>query len=273
MTGEKIFTGNCKSAMEYLSGHRDEFEGDIRQQLASFTGVSSQTVKRWLNGSQLPIGEPFIRLINFLSHSGFELEEVQCLQPDVSRMGQLISFQVMDLDSICSYLGYNSRDALMRVLFGKAGMSEEKIEKLGQLISDYVDLLDQSCVEVAPLRKKNVSSDEAQEPATIVEQEEEIPFQKLQKPEEPAIVDLTTTRENIITGGSSSGFARLTQQRLADQSLIRQSFVAMLHGIHPLAEAILSSKFSPEVKEMILQEETTEITELIQLLQRILSSS
>lgn len=255
---------NHRNALGVLYKHPYEFEGNIRNAIVEFADVSPKTVKRWLQGTQYPIGEPLVRLIYFLQFSGFRMRELEDLSGDILQLGRLIAFQVLDAKSINKYLGYSERNDIIRVIFGKAGISHEKLNKLKELVEDYSGLLEESIAKCKPLIRKNeeVRTQSRSFLATSTAGVKGVGGQAIQ-------IDASPKRD-IISGGGTEGFLRLKQQKLADHALIKSATLSMVDGLIPLAEAILSEKFSPEIRLEIIEVGSDDISRLMDLLKKVI---
>jgi hypothetical protein len=127
-------------AQTLTSTSRDDSLGR-RKSIASFVGVSDQTVRRWLNETIHPVGEPLIRFRFCLELMGYEVVELQSLNPSVRTVAAMCAFRVTSLRDIADFVGYKGErggsvtDQLLAVLRGSGGVSKEKLERFTHLVT------------------------------------------------------------------------------------------------------------------------------------------
>lgn len=105
---------------------------DLRD-LAAFVKVTPGTALVWAEKNEIPKGESFYRLQYYLEGLGYEIEELQGLPKPAYKLGQLIAFDIIEMEYARDVLGYASLKDLYRLLQG-ASLFAKRGETLERLI-------------------------------------------------------------------------------------------------------------------------------------------
>jgi len=128
--------------------------------LASFTGVTQITVNTWFRETPItPVGPVMMRLRVYLDVVGYEVLEftdVPEILRDLIRLGAL---GVVSFSEIARELGYISSN-LYTMLFGKTGISEERLQLAEALVQIHRRKLDASLMVL----KESIAERESRDP-------------------------------------------------------------------------------------------------------------
>ncbi len=130
-------TGEC------LAHFRAKFPTDsTRPLLAEFCHVTTDTVGRWFNGRNLPVGEELIRLRIFLALANYRVSELDDLSKSLRELAQVIALDVMTPDEVRQALGYKNIQDVYRVVLRGTGLMADKVRKLARILGETRDNLD-----------------------------------------------------------------------------------------------------------------------------------
>jgi hypothetical protein len=111
-------------------------EPDAARKLATFCGVSLDSVSRW-NKQRLPKGSPLNKLWYLLDANGYTVHELTTLHPVIKLLGEAVAFGAVNHQEAMSYLHITGHEQyLYRVLQGR--LTPLVISK-GELRLDHLD--------------------------------------------------------------------------------------------------------------------------------------
>ena len=183
---------------------------DKRKMIANFAGVGDFTVHEWFSAGRMPVGEPLIRLRFYLEFLGYEVEELQELSSEVRDAARLCAFRVASLAEIAEFVGYGGTgrspiDALLEVFRGKRGVSRQKLGQFKSFVELYGAGLEEK--ERATPHVLRVTSSGVQLP------------------------EVMATRPT-------------SHDEVGNQSAVAESFAGLITAMLPLAEYVLSDRFT-----------------------------
>ncbi len=89
--------------------------------LTDFTGCNSDTVGRWVNGANMPLGVPLIKLRFFLAHKGHEPLELIHLRkgyPLGYALAEILTYTSTTVSEASRAIGYTDDYAVLRIAHG-----------------------------------------------------------------------------------------------------------------------------------------------------------
>lgn len=170
MTEEKpeVFRGHFEECLRHLGtklvssapkGSRRTTQ--VRRPIADFCGVSTISVGRWFDGirSVLPIGEPLIKLMCYLDMVGYRVIELERMHSTKRNFLELLGFGLLSSKQAVELLGYSSTSTLYQVLYGHAGIGEDKNQKMWNAWKERKEALEQKKEEARKLYDLGVPSE------------------------------------------------------------------------------------------------------------------
>jgi len=206
-----------------------------RQLATRFFGTEGYSVLRWIKSQKLPYGENLIRLQFLLEFASYEVEELAKLSAPVREAGRLFAFGVISADEIIKVCGFG-RNQFLRLLTGRINTIAIREVALSTLVEKHKNKL----------------------------REMQAPFQPL--------ADTPTDgseRKSVI----SAPLPRIEiSATMLDKEACLKAFVFMARAMKPIAEALLSSLFTPDERRMLHDRSGNEtIFELSTALNRLCS--
>lgn len=135
-----------------LRGTTQECLAELRKKLGpradglveQFCRVNRRTAQDWLRGQRLPEGERLVRLWTLLSTCGFEVIEVEDLDPTVASLVFLIGFNIVEAGTVKKTLGYEGgqNQHLWRTLRGSSRMLSVKLKAAERLVAEHQEVLE-----------------------------------------------------------------------------------------------------------------------------------
>jgi len=152
---EIVFRGHLDECLRYLGrifnaqiAKRSKNVSKARQPMADFCGVSSETVKIWLDGnSALPIGEPHIKLMFYLDMLGYKVIELERMKKPRRNFAALIGFGLLSIEQAIQLVGYAKTSPLFKVLRGEENTSKGKESKMWNIWKEKKDSLERAMNE------------------------------------------------------------------------------------------------------------------------------
>ena len=105
------------------------------ESVAEATKATPRAVRSWVRGSAKPTGEAELRLICHLERRGFQIIEIEGLDPDVRELLWEISLNSVQLDWAMKRLGFSRQIDFIRVLRGTTLPNPEQVRKISRLIA------------------------------------------------------------------------------------------------------------------------------------------
>lgn len=100
-----------------------------RLPFAQYIGVTESTVRRWMSGNGEPIGFVLVKVRYFLQENGYEVKELQTLDPDLRILGWLITHHKVVLEDVIRELGLEQKQSrLLQALHGHQLLSPARME-------------------------------------------------------------------------------------------------------------------------------------------------
>jgi hypothetical protein len=99
---------------------------ETRRQMQEFTGASDKAALCWLKSRSYPIGHQLLSVKYFLESLGYNVLELNQLEPAVRRVGRLIAYKLISIDETVELCGYGSRSTLYHALHGTRNVSGRK---------------------------------------------------------------------------------------------------------------------------------------------------
>lgn len=132
-----LFKGNTLECIKEFATYIDDFmeRPNIVSSLVKFVGCSRNTALRWLAGNRKPLGEYLLSVRYFLWYQGYRVKELYKLDPVVFKLGRLIAFRMISLQTVTEFLEYDQTDSTMRILHGKSNMSRHRYDLATQIIA------------------------------------------------------------------------------------------------------------------------------------------
>ncbi len=112
----------------------------IASHLVSFMGVNGNIIQRWADGGSQPNGLSFIKVQCYLKNMGYDITEIQNIDPIVSRLAELIVFNKIELSKALEISKFSSVSELFRVLRGGRGISPERREIMKELCEPFKEV-------------------------------------------------------------------------------------------------------------------------------------
>ncbi|MFZ1987879.1 MAG: hypothetical protein WAV21_02505 [Minisyncoccia bacterium] len=140
-----IFTGTTAECLAHLAKATKVDHFAKRKTIASFVGVGDSTVYRWFKEMMLPVGEPLLRLRFYMEFLGYDVVELQSLNPPVRDAARLFAFRISTLSEIAQLVGYSEgrggTDTLLAVFRGTQGVSKQRLEEFTSFVELYGEQL------------------------------------------------------------------------------------------------------------------------------------
>lgn len=140
-----IFTGTTAECLVHLAQATKVDHFAKRKVIASFAGVGDSTVYRWFRGVMQPVGEPLLRLRFYMEFLGYNVQELQALNPPVRDTARLFAFGITTLSEIAQLVGYSEgrggTDTLLAVFRGTHGVSKQRLEQFTSFVELYGEQL------------------------------------------------------------------------------------------------------------------------------------
>jgi len=139
-----VFKGTTAACVAHLA---EATKGDLekRKTIVSFVGVTDSTVRRWFRGEMIPVGEPLLRLRFYMEFLGYNVAELQSLNPPVRDAARLFAFRIATLREIAQLVGYSEgrggTDTLLAVFRGTQGVSKQRLDEFTSFVEVYGDQL------------------------------------------------------------------------------------------------------------------------------------
>lgn len=167
------FSGTTEECIGHFTRNLGPKNLAERKTIAQFAGVNDDSVRRWLKGQMHPTGEPLVRLRFYLEFLGYEVAEVELLNPIVRNAARLFAFRVADLSEIAKLLGYadgrNGLDDLLRMFRGGRGVSKKRLEHIQAFVDMYEDQLDARRNAVPKIKVSNLRTKPTPTPTPLKE--------------------------------------------------------------------------------------------------------
>ena len=128
---------------------KDKAQGAATVFIGSLLRVDRNTVRRWVVGTNKPIGNIFLKLIHLLAAIGYEVEELQKLPQPLYDVGLAVVLEVISLDDLVAQSKL-TRYSVLLGLQGKRAFSERILavfERMNQsVVARVSDRLKAYCV-------------------------------------------------------------------------------------------------------------------------------
>lgn len=132
-----VFRGHIDECLRHLATSINERAskgswgaGQAKEPAAKFCAVTVDTVARWLNKVNSPIGEQLIKMLCYLDLIGYKVIEFERLPRVRRNFAELIGFGLFSSQEASQLLGYTAVSSLYQVLQGTQGASESKDQKM-----------------------------------------------------------------------------------------------------------------------------------------------
>ncbi len=121
----EVMRGHLQECFNHFSTHfalqvpkQSREIGMLKMRIATFCGVTTQSISRWLNEKILPEGETRIKLMCYLNMVGYRIIELDRLSPPVSlgNFVELIGFDLLSSRDAVTLLGYSTTSSLYDVI-------------------------------------------------------------------------------------------------------------------------------------------------------------
>lgn len=113
-----------------------EWNGNSRYALSELAGCAQKSVNEWARGAMMPKGQNLLRVSHYLAIVGYEVLEIEKLDPDIRSLGTAVMLSICTIDDIVAALEYggettpeNRRSDLYRILIYGGGMTPERAKK------------------------------------------------------------------------------------------------------------------------------------------------
>lgn len=135
---------------ECLSSFNDRFgqtkgeDAEYRKALAAHIGADYQTLMRWLKNDKEPTAERRWRMIIFFQETGYSVFEYAALSAEFQNACALLAYNVVSAKELSLAFGFTGKDtvgSMNKVLYGKQGLPERKVQKLAQFIQERQEAL------------------------------------------------------------------------------------------------------------------------------------
>jgi hypothetical protein len=140
-----VFTGTTAECLVHLAQATKVDHFAKRKAIASFAGVGDSTVYRWFKGVMQPVGEPLLRLRFYMEFLGYNVQELQALNPPVRDAARLFAFGIATLSEIAQLVGYSEgrggTDTLLAVFRGTQGVSKQRLGQFTSFVELYGEQL------------------------------------------------------------------------------------------------------------------------------------
>jgi hypothetical protein len=129
----EVFRGHLDECLKHLDSqlagialcHRES----ARKPIADFCGVTTDTVRRWQQGTQ-PSGETLIKLMSYLDAVGYRIIELERMSKPRRNFAELIGFGLISSNDAALSLGYVRPSNLHPILLSHKGTSRDKDQKM-----------------------------------------------------------------------------------------------------------------------------------------------
>lgn len=109
-----------------------------RRVLAEILGVEDSTVRRWMTGSNIPVGMSMISLQYYLDFVGYRLDELVRTSNVFKDAGRMLAFRVITLESMAELISEEGHvDHIFSILRGTRGVSALREEKFREMVDAY----------------------------------------------------------------------------------------------------------------------------------------
>ena len=158
-----------------------------RLPLANHARVEDQSITRWSREHRDPMGETIFRVAFFLeSFFGVEIEEISnSNELEINKLARTFGSGVVEIEKLSELLGFANRtDSVLRLMRGKAGTTEERLEKIRSINSDYASRVEMVRKNISFLKPHSTRQSEVKE----VSQEPKITIPKALTTAEEALL-------------------------------------------------------------------------------------
>jgi hypothetical protein len=142
-----VFRGNTEGCFRHFIEVAKAPHLDKREALSKFMGVPIEpTIRRWFKGETSPQGEYLVQVRYFLEILGYEVAELEKLNPIVRKTGRIIAYRLKAIGEVAEMLGYSSKQKsgqMLVVLHGVGGLSTDKLKKAETLVETMHVTLEQ----------------------------------------------------------------------------------------------------------------------------------
>lgn len=136
------FSGTTQQCWDHFRTNRTNPEKgpQLDALTESFFGtqyLTSEIFLTWISSSQLPVGREIILLRYFLSELGYDVAELNSLEPVIREFGKLIACSVISFEDAKKLLGLQDSDSLLRILRGQRQTSQKKKDLMSTLLKRH----------------------------------------------------------------------------------------------------------------------------------------
>jgi len=152
---EEVYRGHFEGCLQHLASRLEEVAPTgskkvriFRKPIIDFCGANNREVHRWLSGQRKPLGDVRIRLECYLDLVGYKIIELERMEKSRRFVHALIGYGIVATEKVQELLGYSVRDAVFKVIDGRAGYDADKKEKFWALYMSNREALEAKQLEV-----------------------------------------------------------------------------------------------------------------------------
>lgn len=144
---------------------------DVQVKVIKFFGLTAETVRGWMSESSSgPNGFSLLRLRDLLEVFGYTVTSSNLNSASETKsFGRLISFRVITVDEAMALTQYVKTCTLLDVLFGKYGVSNDRLSRMAHEVKRHQTALDYVVKEVVEVFGRIESSSVLPSPSLVAE--------------------------------------------------------------------------------------------------------
>ncbi len=137
-----------------------EWNGHSRIALAHLAGCHIKSVGGWSRGTTIPKGENLLRVTHYLALLGYSVVELDRIDLDVRRLGQMILLGIRTIHDLADTLEYSGttvaerHSELYRILLRGGGMTAKRAQQVKILVSEHAGTLESALAEFEKKRPR-----------------------------------------------------------------------------------------------------------------------
>jgi len=138
----EIFKGKLENCLGHFLKNAGKTEQEEKKSFLKFVGVKNRTtVSRWANGRSQPNGFILIKVLFYLGHKNYEIEEINSLPAETRAVVQgvidVLALDIATPQAAAAEIGYAYDYDLYRVLAGRRNPSEKALQGMKDFYSRH----------------------------------------------------------------------------------------------------------------------------------------
>lgn len=109
----------------------------FRNTICRILEAHTETGHRWFTELVTPVGKYLLKMYLLLELNGYEVNEVEALNPDIREFGRLIALGAANLQDAQAFLAYGNKSGALNVAIGRTNATEEKLQKIKSICAKF----------------------------------------------------------------------------------------------------------------------------------------